>query len=402
MRTLLLCLLAVGVQLALSAQQTWIGYLEGVHPVMLVRNADDLTATLTTADRPAAAYELVGSCVTNQCRYRARQAALGVQTQLDDTQTLRLSLTDGEGTARTAHLRLVDTNSGGNRSLPETCSDGGRVRAYQSANQQLDLVLAHLASGSVVGTAFLSSLGTSLRVSGNNLATLSLRDEAGKSLGSLHISERPNEVDAYDAQLSIGGSRSNFHMLQQRELKLGCQSSRGRFDLIYPKVEGAGSAYAKQVASWWDQLLTETPEFSSGSAWFVPARLDARLLSGWLMMQQGAFAKTQAVNIDLQTGRVLKPAALLGPKKQRGERVAEASEQAMQRHPLRQQADFVAWAMTVELTQATALAEGVALSGAYHPVYGQLSYTTPWDQLGYAQKLPAWISEVQDEKTGDQ
>ena len=385
--------------LAARAQPTaFVGYLDGVHPVLLERNGDGITAELTTAERPDAPYELVGDCADRACAYRAREAALSVKVRDLSANHVHLTLTDGTGRERTA--RLTDTRSAGVGALPASCTRGGSLHAYRDSASTLRLTVANLAGRGIVGTAYVHSLATSLRVSGEpnegGTTRLTLRDEAGKRVGYIALAGICYRPD-FEATVELGGMTTQLRLEEVERLDLGCRSAEGRYSMLYPEVGKPGGASAKRTAAWWDATRAAaaaiTAPVANAATWFVPARLDERVLSGWLITRGAdGHAAARALTFDRNTGRPVRATALLGPKKQRAKAARTAREQALARHPLAGEAAFEAWARDIAFDEVTALPEGLAFGGPYHPVYGQLTYTAPWSELSYRERVPAWLT----------
>lgn len=403
---LLAAVLLVAAAAGARAQRHWSGMLDGVFPVGVTVNADDITGALRLRGRGGRPIDLVGSCGGDRCRLAARDTALAVEVFAFANHAADLALTWGDGRVQRTRLRATDEAL----PLPASCATNGEVVHSASTDGAFEIVRAGRH-----GRLYVASQGVSLAFAladaTDGRRASPLRDDASRVVGSIALSYVPYDIADLDARVELGGTTTDVRFERTDAVALGCRSRDHRFDMTFPLVSAPGatsSAYAKRVDGWWD-ALTE-PGASEATAWFEPTRLDERVLSGWMYLVRtphtdgddddggGAAdrpveAEAIAITLDRKTGRPLRDATLLGPKAGRSRIGDDARERTRGRHALYDQPGFRRWSKKRDLHAVAVLPEGLNLGGHYHPAYGALAATLPWSEVSYAKRLPAWMTE---------
>lgn len=376
-------ILLCSVSFSLHAQVTYQGLLEGVYPARLVIETSNPTATLSISKR-SNTIKFVGGCNDGECKYRGVDTSLAlVFDQNEYLVTGRIQY--GDGTSKSFSAEQVDADT----PFASSCEHTFWLRTWTSLDKKHQLTLATLPGKQVKGTFYIAAFGRSFSVSGTAKTLqldLILEESANKEIGAIAAQLGENGMEA---NLKLDGSNTPITFELTEEMNLNCLQADGRYDIIYPVVDG--TPYASLPIQLWKEMEKQRGDYSH--AWFEPSLFNENVLSGWMHFKSPSGQTSQTINLDRVKNSKLKQGKLLGGNRNRIQLIDLYKARAIAQHPLRSNDKFQSWANALDFSAFTLTVEGLSLASGRHPIYGQLAAMVPWRALPKTDNLPDWLAQ---------
>jgi len=369
-----------------DAQIAYQGLLEGIYPTRLVIDESTPKATLSisTLDNRI---RFLGGCSADACKYRGIDTSLAIVFESLQNQ-ISGRIQYGDGTSKSLVLNRIQEDV----PFANACESDFWLRVWTDAANKHQLTLATLPGKQVKGTLYLAELGTSVSVSGIRSSTaldLTIVGTNENSIGTLQTNEQQPMESSVVATLDLEGSKTQIVFELTGEEQLNCLQSDGRYDLIYPTLEG--SKYESLPAQLWKDMASQGADY--GHAWFEPTLFNTHIISGWIHWEGPNEQSSKAINLMRNKGNKLKQGTLLGGKRTRSQLLSVQKERAVAQHPLRADVAFQSWVDALDFSTYTLTTEGLALASERHPIFGQLQSIIPWRELPKTESLPNWLTQ---------